>query len=277
VFLLTLKIWQLLSIPRFLKFDLMFDSLHDLAVKGATVVTKGFRSHRESDHLPIILGAIVFATLTLFIVRSDFGSEPVWDAWNVAWQNIPSLMAVPAVAVSLLTRAVVTLVLLVAAFVVFRAKQILTRLVATSLIGLLVTLQYVFFKAPDLALTQILVETLVLVATVVLLVQLKAVKWQAVDTTQGSRKFLNASIALGLGLLMAALMVLVEGRDKSKFMGHWFNDMALPGAAGTNVVNTILIDFRGTDTLFEITVLVIAVLGCIGLLGWKRNKNHAEG
>jgi len=137
-----------------------------------------------------------------------------------------------------------------------------TALVLLSVVGLIVALAFVKLSAPDLALTQLLVE----VVTIILL--LLALYFLPGDTPPESalwRRGRDAVLAGALGLLTAGLTWAVLTRPYETIAG-WFVDNAVPGGGGTNVVNVILVDFRGFDTLGEITVLAIAAVGIWMLL-----------
>ena len=74
---------------------------------------------------------------------------------------------------------------------------------------------------------------------------------------------------------MTVLVLLVAQSPHPDRLGQFFLDQTVPLAAGSNAVNTILVDFRGFDTLGEITVLVVATLGCLGLL-MRYRRSRAE-
>ncbi len=132
--------------------------------------------------------------------------------------------------------------------------------------GLMVCLVFVGLSAPDLALTQLLVE----VVSVVLL--MLALKWlpdeSPPERCAGWRKWLDAALALAVGLGVAALAWLVLTRPGQSISDYYFST-TLPLGGGANAVNVIIVDYRGFDTLGEITVLGIAALTLHALLsGW---------
>ena len=143
------------------------------------------------------------------------------------------------------------------------------RLIAVLLMGgagLVVCLVFVGLSAPDLALTQLLVE----VASVVLL--MLALKWLPAESPvrrQGQwRAWRDVLVALAVGLGVAALVWMVLTRP-GQSISDYFYATTLPLGGGTNAVNVIIVDYRGFDTLGEITVLVIAALTMHALLaGW---------
>jgi NADH:ubiquinone oxidoreductase subunit 5 (subunit L)/multisubunit Na+/H+ antiporter MnhA subunit/multisubunit Na+/H+ antiporter MnhB subunit len=232
----------------------VFESLHEWLLKFSQVLTKSLGAASIRAHLAIVLfflGLAGIATLgahaSLFVMP-----EELFDPTESAKAKGARLL--------------VCVVMALAAVAAVRAKQVLTRLVATSLVGLLVTALYVFFQAPDLALTQVLVESLLLLVSVVLLMRMKVVEFAQNIRYKPSRRLFSALIAVCFGVFASGLLFLALHRGNPNAFGPEILSLTLPEAAGKNAVNTILIDFRGTDTLFEIVVLVIAVLGCAGLV-----------
>lgn len=169
----------------------------------------------------------------------------------------------PADAVSLL--AAVALVLASLAATVLH-RQRLTALILTGAVGLIVALVFVKFSAPDLALTQISVE----VVTVILL--LLAMYFLPANTPRESstfRRWRDAGLALLTGIGATALTWAVLTRSSDNIAGFFIQN-SVPGGGGSNVVNVILVDFRGFDTFGEITVLALAGLGIFAMLGKLR-------
>ncbi|MDM7322081.1 MAG: monovalent cation/H+ antiporter subunit A [Gammaproteobacteria bacterium] len=141
-------------------------------------------------------------------------------------------------------------------------RQRLTALITMGVIGLIVSLTFVKFSAPDLALTQLSVEV---VTIVLLLLALFFLPQQTPADSCRLRIGRDVLLALGAGLVVALLTLAVLTRPFDTIAG-FFLEQALPGGGGTNVVNVILVDFRGFDTLGEITVLALAALGIVALL-----------
>ena len=146
---------------------------------------------------------------------------------------------------------------------VFWQRQRLTALIMLGVAGLVVVLAFVRFSAPDLALTQLTVEV---VTTVLLLLALRFLPPEAMPESSMSRHFRDAVLAISAGLGVAALAWGVLTRAPHTVLADYFLATSLPGGGGTNVVNVILVDFRGFDTLGEATVLAIAALGIVALL-----------
>lgn len=151
-------------------------------------------------------------------------------------------------------------------------RQRLTALIVLGAVGLMVSAAFAWFSAPDLALTQLMVE----VATI--LVLLLALPFLPATTPLEStplRRLRDATVALtcGVGLGGAAWwMMTTDGVTVSS--EHVAR--SVPDGGGTNVVNVILVDFRGFDTYGEITVLAIAGLGIAALLAGLSRGSTAQ-
>lgn len=133
-------------------------------------------------------------------------------------------------------------------------------------IGLVVTMIFVCFSAPDLALTQITVDV---VTTVLLLMSLSLLPQLTPYESSVSRRWRDALIAIGGGLGIAWITWLILTRDHNS-ISWFFMQQSIPLGGGTNVVNVILVDFRGFDTFGEITVLGIAGIGALCLMDGMR-------
>lgn len=158
--------------------------------------------------------------------------------------------------------ALLLMLLLNIAFLLRQRRQRLTAVVVLGGIGLLVSLVFVFLSAPDLALTQLLVE---LVTVALLLLAMNYLPGDTPAEEPRWRRGRDALIALGAGGGIAALVYAVLTRPLDTVAGDMLA-RALPEGGGTNVVNVILVDFRGLDTLGEITVFALAGLVVHALL-----------
>lgn len=138
----------------------------------------------------------------------------------------------------------------------------LLALVMVAVIGLILSLGFAYLSAPDLALTQLSVE----VVTVILL--LLALNYLPKETPVESRPELrlrDGAIAGAAGVGVAGLLYAIMTRDFDSI--SWFHlDQSYPGGGGTNVVNVILVDFRGFDTFGEIIVLGVAALAIFAII-----------
>jgi multicomponent K+:H+ antiporter subunit A len=148
------------------------------------------------------------------------------------------------------------------ALIVVRHYDRLFALIITSVVGLIVSLAFLQFSAPDLALTQISVEV---VTTILLLLAINLLPQKTEDELPLSRKLGAGAFALmvGAGVASLAYVILTRGFQT---ISDYHLAQSKPGGGGTNVVNVILVDFRGYDTFGEIIVLAIAALTIFALL-----------
>jgi multicomponent K+:H+ antiporter subunit A len=147
--------------------------------------------------------------------------------------------------------------------VVLDARQRLRVLIYLSVIGLMVSLAFVRFSAPDLALTQIAVEV---VTVLLLLLALNLLPKRPPPLSSAPRRWRDGALAVTGGALVGGLAWAMLTRDPGASISAFHLANAKPGGGGTNVVNVILVDFRAFDTLGEIIVLGIAGLGIFALL-----------
>ncbi|WP_382153339.1 monovalent cation/H+ antiporter subunit A [Hydrogenophaga sp. ANAO-22] len=149
----------------------------------------------------------------------------------------------------------------------------LTALALMSVSGLTTVITFAWFSAPDLALTQLSVEA---VTTVLILLGLRWLpkRLEVQDAREPlwdrakakARRSRDLLLALAAGAGMTGLSYAVMTRDFPQSISPFFLERALPEGGGTNVVNVMLVDFRGFDTLGEITVLGIVALTVYALL-----------
>lgn len=129
-------------------------------------------------------------------------------------------------------------------------------------IGLIVAMIFVKFSAPDLALTQISVETVSIVLLLLALYFLPDATPKELTLPRAIRDLIIA-IAAGVGVTLLTLAVLTREFDP---ISSFFIENSVVGGGGTNVVNVILVDFRGFDTLGEAVFFALAGLGIYAML-----------
>jgi multicomponent K+:H+ antiporter subunit A len=148
------------------------------------------------------------------------------------------------------------------ALVVAMHRQRFVAVILTGAVGLVVAGAFAHFSGPDLALTQIVVEVATVLLMLLALPHLPPVG--ALDSSK-LRRVRDAAFAVVGGVAMgggAWWMMTRGGTTVSAEQAA----LSVPGGGGTNVVNVILVDFRGFDTYGEITVLAVAALGIVAML-----------
>lgn len=151
-------------------------------------------------------------------------------------------------------------------------KRRLYAILALSVTGYMISLFFVIFSAPDLALTQLLTESITLVLYLLVLRELP--KGMEPETpTPTSKKAARIAISVSCGLLVTFLSIAAHVNKSAEPISWYYLQYSKKLSGGNNVVNTLLVDFRGLDTLGEITVLLIAALGVLMLIRLVTTKD----
>lgn len=169
----------------------------------------------------------------------------------------------------------VVVAIALAAFTVLFTNNRIVAIVALSAVGYLVVMLFVIFRAPDLALTQMVVET---VTTVLFLLCFYHLPKLGKEIEKVTFAWSKAIIATSVGLAMTFLTLIANGHKLFESIGEFFEN-AYELAGAKNIVNAILVDFRGFDTMLEISVLTIAGLGVytlVKLRGKGRDVNETK-
>jgi len=217
-----------------------FDRVYDTTLDLGGLIRRSATSHRLAAYLLPVL-----AVLVALLARGVGDVTPVGA--------VPTSPPIDWALIALLAGAILGLV---------QARSRIAAVAALGLAGFLVAGWFVLHGAPDLALTQLLVEALTVALVIVVFRRLP-------DTfSRGGwpRRRGAAAIAAVVGTGVGGLTWLVVGRSGRSDIGSRFLAEAEPITGGANVVNTILVDFRALDTLGEITVLVVAALGIYTLV-----------
>ena len=157
--------------------------------------------------------------------------------------------------------AVVALIAAGALMTVFTSSR-LTAICSLGVVGVGVALIFVMFGAPDVAITQLLVETLVVVLVAVILLRLPGLYRHA--SRPGHRLDAVLALAVGTAVTLTLLAILDTPLDRS--LTEFFEENSVPAAFGRNIVNVILVDFRALDTFGEIAVVAVAALAAYALI-----------
>ncbi len=218
----------------------MFDALIAAVVGGARRLTDGLHDGRLARGMGAAVAAVLAVGLAAFLTG---GHAPGTRAL---------LPVTPAALAGWALACAATVVL----FGVHRDR--LLALVIVAVVGLVVAAAFAHLSAPDLALTQIAVEVVTVILMLLALVFLP--KHTPLDLSPVRRRG-NMALAAAAGLGVAVLAFALMTRDPAfDPISAWHIANAKPGGGGTNVVNVIIVDFRGFDTYGEIIVLGIAAL-----------------
>ncbi|RYD31005.1 MAG: DUF4040 domain-containing protein, partial [Verrucomicrobiaceae bacterium] len=241
------------------RLPLKASEIFDLGV-GATVglagkVTRFF----QHGNLRLYI-AVVILCLSSLITAALFSS---------AWAGFPQSGPVRLLPVG------VSVLMVMAGIAAIRSQSTVMAVLAMGGVGYGVALLFALVGAPDLALTQVLVETLTLVLFALVMRQLPPIR--AFSLSSGRRRRWDFFIALAGGLAITAALLAVRGSPipEELRVSAEMSARSFPEAHGRNVVNVILVDFRALDTMGEICVLAIASIGVAGLLLGSGRRNVA--
>lgn len=222
---------------------------YNALLEGMFALSRGITRRVDSGSLQRQVFLFLLAALVLGIAPWLAGGTPLAG----------TRAGLPLDAVSLIAAGTLIIATLAT---VWLHRQRFIALVTIGVVGLVVALTFVKFSAPDLALTQLSVE---IVTIVLLLLALYFLPQHAAREQNRARLWRDGAIALLAGGGTAALAWAVLTRPYDTIAGY-FLENSVPGGGGSNVVNVILVDFRGYDTLGEITVLALAGLGIVAML-----------
>lgn len=250
------------------------DRAYDAAMNGIATLS-AWQTRRLQSGIQRRYLLIVFATLGLSLGAT---------LWIKGAGSLPASLP----EATLLDWALAALVA-ASAITTIRTKSRLLAICALGVVGTCTALIFLVFGAPDVAMTQLIVETLVTVIVAVVLLKLPDFKNEVWPRRRTQVR--DAAVAALVGTCITLLLLSVTAEPPQPSLRDYFEQTAVPGAHGRNIVNVILVDFRALDTLGEISVLAIAGaavfalllprsrrrLGASGLIGKLRPKRHRRG
>lgn len=151
----------------------------------------------------------------------------------------------------------------VAAVMAGRARQRMSAVLLVGATGFGMVALFAFHGAPDLALTQALVELITLVVFVLVLRRLPV---KIAQRNKPVKRILRATVGISVGLIMAVVAVVALGARQAESIGGEWPRLAFDEGHGRNIVNVVLVDIRAWDTMGEISVLVVVATGIASLL-----------
>ncbi|MCB1215397.1 MAG: DUF4040 domain-containing protein, partial [Deltaproteobacteria bacterium] len=227
--------------------------IYDHFIEGLVWIAKQITSLLQNTYLRYYLLSMLAFVLIL--------------AFTPWWNSLKELSLKLEPAPSLLDYLLVGLIL-VATLGTIRARTRLVALLSLGVSGVGVSLIYLTHGAPDLAMTQLLVETLTVLLFVFVLYQLPPFS----HFSMGLARLRDGLLSILVGAFITTLLLLSQGDFLNQELKNFFGAYSLSQAQGRNIVNVILVDFRALDTLGEITVLSLAALGVFALLKLKLGK-----
>jgi multicomponent Na+:H+ antiporter subunit A len=202
----------------------------------------------QRGSLPFYLGVILL--VMVLAVGATLTLDQPWPT-EFLWWDFPGQLAI-------------AVIMAVAAIAAVRATKRFTAVVLVGVTGYGMAALFALQGAPDLAFTQVLVETVTLVAFVLVLRRLP--QRIGVAHPRRSRSWLRVILAVGVGVTMALVAILALGSRIADPISLDLASMAYEGGHGKNVVNVTLVDIRGWDTMGELSVIIVAATGVASLI-----------
>ncbi|AUX75609.1 putative monovalent cation/H+ antiporter subunit A [Sinorhizobium fredii] len=225
--------------------DRGFDQFMRGLVRLAVAVTRRLQGGRLDVYMTATFSLVAVILLAMPLRYGEFPRAPFFSA------DVPlHELAIIAIAVGGL-------------FAVVVASDRLTAIVSLGIQGFAVAVIYLLYGAPDLSFTQFMVETL---SVVVLALVMTRLRLSPADHRPLPEKARDATIALACGLGFALFLLRATAVPFDRSLTDFFNLYSKSVAHGANVVNVIIVDFRGTDTLGEIAVVMITGLAILALV-----------
>src|SRR5699024_8547170 len=189
------------------------------------------------------MGIILIATFIISFIVMYLTNGVVIDFFDLADISILELVVVT-------TR-------VVAAVGTILSNRNVAAILILGMVGYGVAILFVIYRAPDIALTQLVIETVTVALFLLTFYHFPKLKKR---TESVRTKTTNLIISIGFGVMMTIVGISAVSSNWFDKISDYFIETALPIGGGNNIVNVILVDMRGIDTLFEIAVLGIAVL-----------------
>lgn len=232
------------------------DRVYDAVIRGADVASVRLTAVTQRGSIPVTQSVVLTTLVLLPIVVLVLGGrdQPNFRPWDSLVQPVVGLLILAAAVAATVMR---------------------NRLAAVLLVGITgygCGVIFAFHGAPDLALTQFLVETLTLVIFVLVLRTLPA---EADEAGAKRNRLPKALLALAVGATVTMLAVFAKAARSTTPIADLLPDAAYYRGHGANTVNVLLVDIRAWDTLGEISVLVVAATGVASLVFRNRRFGSA--
>ncbi|MBB6446251.1 Na+/H+ antiporter subunit A [Bacillus benzoevorans] len=245
--------WQ--KIFKVIPEKLSLNHVYDQTIKGSQTAANKLTNMYMNGSIRTYLVYIFAFLITLLTITLMWKKAFKLDSGNVSFIGVYEW--------------VLAILVVVGSISILFVKSRMTSIILLGAVGYTVSLFYIVFRAPDLALTQLVIETISVALFLVCFYHLpKLRKFE----TRMRFKLTNALISLGVGSVVTAIALSAHSHKLFSSISQYYVENTYEKAAGKNMVNVILVDFRGFDTLFEITVLAIASLGIYGMIKLRLNR-----
>ena len=220
----------------------------DQAMRGLVLLATGTTRFLQNGRMEFYMTA-TFAILATWLlsIMARFGEWPSLPAFPRMYFHEWAIVLIAAIGI----------------VAVVWARNRLAAIVCLGIQGFAVALLFMLMGAPDLSFTQFMVETL---SVVILALAMTRLRLSPQDHRDRTQLLLDGTIGAACGIAFTLIMLGVLEADFDPYLTAFFNEYSYPVAHGRNIVNVILVDFRGIDTFGEIGVVMVAGLAILALI-----------
>lgn len=226
----------------------VYDFLLNGLLKGSNYVTSFYMTGSLKNYVRIIIGFM--AMIGLFTLFQTNG-------WAFTFTG--ASLSIPELAIAL--------TMMIATIAVLFISNRIAAILVLGVVGYGLSLLFVFYSAPDLALTQLIVETVTVALFLLAFYHLPKLKE---EKESKSNNIINLIISISFGIFITLVGLSSHSSKWFESISSYFVETSYSLGGGNNIVNVILVDMRGLDTMFEISVLGIAALGILALINYKK-------
>ncbi|RWZ60005.1 Na+/H+ antiporter subunit A [Halobacillus fulvus] len=254
---LSRRVWMPVYnvVPGILSMNKFYDGAVDRLENYSFTITKGYMNGSIGRYVRLILAAILIVTFAFMAMTGGFSI----NTDNLADFTIAELL--------------VAITMVVAAIGTILTNNRITAILILGVVGYGLAMLFVFYRAPDLALTQLIIETVTVALFLLVFYHLPKL---GKKEESASTRVLNLIISIGFGAMMTMVAISSHSTKLFESISSYFVDNTYELGGGDNMVNVILVDFRGLDTFFEIVVLGIAAMAIYAMIRLRQDKKEEE-
>ncbi|RPF55557.1 Na+/H+ antiporter subunit A [Aquisalibacillus elongatus] len=243
------KIYSVL--PGSLSLNRVYDWIVEKIESVSNKITTSYMTGSLRLYMMLILTAIILMTAGTLLYSGGMNFNTV-DLAPITAQEV-----------------IVAIVMAIAAIGTTVARNRIAAILILGVVGYGLAILFVMYSAPDLALTQLIVETVTVVLFLLCFYHLPNLSSEGQSVAKTGS---NILVSIGYGLLMFVIGISAYNSRFAETISSYFMENTYEEGGGHNAVNVILVDFRGIDTLFEVAVLFGAALGIYAMIKLRSNK-----
>ncbi|WP_102335779.1 hydrogen gas-evolving membrane-bound hydrogenase subunit E [Salimicrobium jeotgali] len=252
---LTIPRWSSVYsyVPGVLSLNKAYDFTVDKSVSFSSKLTRGYMNGSLALYMKLILGAIILVSFAFFFLTDGFAIDT---------SQLASVTTI---------ELIVAVTMAIAALGTIFTNNRIAAILILGVVGYGLSMLFIIYRAPDLALTQLIIETVTVALFLLVFYHLPSLNSRGESKPA---KISNWIISIGFGVLVTAVAISSHSSKWFDSISSYFVENSYKLGGGDNIVNVILVDMRGLDTIFEITVLGLAAMAIYSLIKIKNKKEE---